>query len=88
MVRVRRALDFGMITTIDINGMSCVHCVRAVHTALAAVPGIATADVKVGQATVEHDGSVTMEQLRQAVDVAGYQVRGGEEQRRSLRILD
>jgi len=39
--------------------MTCQHCVRAVFTALAGVEGIARADVKIGSAEVEHDGSVT-----------------------------
>ena len=56
--------------------MSCQHCVRAVFTALAAVDGISRADVGIGVADVEHDGSVTVEDLREAVAVAGYVVAG------------
>ena len=65
-----------MITRIRIDGMSCQHCVRAVFTALAAVDGISRADVGIGVAEVEHDGSVTVEDLREAVAVAGYVVAG------------
>jgi copper chaperone CopZ len=65
-----------MITRIRIDGMSCQHCVRAVFTALAAVDGIARADVGIGVAEVEHDGSVTVEDLTEAVAVAGYVVAG------------
>jgi len=65
--------------------MSCQHCVRAVFTALAGVEGVTRADVGIGFADVEHDGSVTVEQLREAIDVAGYQVVGEEPRsRRSL----
>src|SRR5689334_7389231 len=60
-----------MITTVRVEGMTCQHCVRAVFTALAAVPGIHRADVSIGSVAVEHDGSVTIEQLRDAIDVAG-----------------
>jgi len=74
-----------MITRVRIGGMSCQHCVRAVFTALAGVEGVTRADVGIGFADVEHDGSVTVEQLREAIDVAGYQVVGEEPRsRRSL----
>ena len=62
--------------------MSCQHCVRAVFTALAAVEGISRAEVGVGMAEVEHSGSVTVEQLRDAIAVAGYTVAGEDEKAR------
>ncbi|HEY4219562.1 MAG TPA: cation transporter [Gemmatimonadaceae bacterium] len=73
-----------MITRATVQGMSCQHCVRAVFTALAAVEGISRADVGIGAIEVEHDGSVTLDQLREAVAVAGYQVTEGVTNRRSL----
>lgn len=75
-----------MITTVTVEGMTCQHCVRAVFTALAAVPGIHRAEVSIGSAVVEHDGSVRVEQLRDAIAVAGYAVRDGTTNRRSLPI--
>ena len=76
-----------MITRVRVEGMSCQHCVRAVFTALTAVPGITRADVSIGAVEVEHDGSVTVERLREAVAVAGYRVTEGETNRRSLNVL-
>ena len=73
-----------MITTVRVEGMTCQHCVRAVFTALTAVPGIQRADVSIGQASVEHDGGVTVERLRDAIAVAGYTVRDGATNRRVL----
>jgi copper chaperone CopZ len=73
-----------MITRVRIEGMSCQHCVRAVFTSLAAVEGIARADVSIGAAEVEHDGRVTVEQLTEAVSVAGYAVVDGQTDRRRL----
>lgn len=68
--------------------MSCQHCVRAVFTALAAVEGISRADVGIGVAEVEHDGSVTVDALRDAVAVAGYVVAGEDTAaRRRLPLL-
>jgi copper chaperone CopZ len=70
-----------MTTTVSISGMSCAHCVRAVFTALAGVQGIARADVSIGRAVIEHDGSVTAEQIRDAIAVAGYEVTGTVDKR-------
>ena len=53
-----------MITTVAVEGMTCQHCVRAVFTALAAVSGIDRAEVSIGSARVEHDGSVTVDQIQ------------------------
>ena len=63
-----------MTTTISISGMTCAHCVRAVFTSLAGVPGIDRADVTIGRAVIEHDGTVTPEQIRAAIELAGYEV--------------
>ena len=76
-----------MITRVRIEGMSCQHCVRAVFTSLAAVEGIARADVRIGGAEVEHDGRVTVEQLKEAVAVAGYSVVDGQTDRRRLPLV-
>ena len=73
--------------TVRIDGMACVQCVRAVRTALGGVPGILTADVAIGGATIEHDGSVTIAQVAEAVAVTGYEVAGGTEERRRLPVL-
>lgn len=73
-----------MVTTLKISRMSCAHCTRAVFTALSGVPGIARADVKVGTAEIEHDGTVTLDSLKQAVETAGYVVAGADENRRAL----
>ena len=54
--------------------MTCKHCVRAVFTALSAVEGISSADVSIGRAVIEHDGTVTPEEIRDAIKVAGYDV--------------
>ena len=75
-----------MITRARIEGMTCQHCVRAVFTALTAVEGIVRADVGIGAVEVEHDGQVTVEQLRAAIAVAGYPVGEAETDRRRLPI--
>lgn len=67
--------------------MSCQHCVHAVFTALTAVEGIQRANVTVGALEVEHDGSVTVQQLKEAVAVAGYDVVDADTNRRALPVV-
>ena len=76
-----------MITRLQIDGMTCQHCVRAVFTALTPVAGITSADVTIGGAEIEHDGRATFEALRDAVAEAGYEVHLVTEQKRRLPIL-
>ena len=76
-----------MITTAIIQGMSCNHCVRAVFTALSGVPGISRADVSIGQAVIEHDGSVKPESIREAISIAWYYVAKFRDDRRSLPVV-
>jgi copper chaperone len=76
-----------MITRFSVDGMTCQHCVRAVFTALTAVDGIGTAEVAIGTIAIEHDGRITVEQVRDAVAVAGYKVRLVETERRRLRVI-
>lgn len=75
-----------MITRARVEGMSCQHCVRAVFTALTGVSGITRAEVSIGLIEVEHAGDVTVEQIRDAVAVAGYVVVDGATNRRALPV--
>ena len=76
-----------MITRLHIPGMSCQRCVQAVFTALTPVEGILSADVSIGSVTVEHDGRATVEALREAIGVAGYQATLADEERRRLPVV-
>ena len=76
-----------VVTTLVIRGMPAVHAVRAVYTALAGVEGIATADVTLGRAVIEHDGRATAERLAAAVALAGFEVEQCTEERRRLPTL-
>ena len=61
--------------TLNIDGMSCGHCVASVRKALERVPGSEVREVKVGSASVDFDSGVTsLEQIRDAVADAGYEV--------------
>jgi copper chaperone CopZ len=75
-----------MQTTALISGMTCAHCVRAVFTSLGGVEGVKRADVSIGKAVIEHDGTVTNDAIRKAVEIAGYAVDDFTTDRRSLPI--
>jgi len=64
-----------MTTTLNIEGMSCEHCVSHVKKALEAVPGVSSALVNLKEKTarVEHGDSVSGEALKAAVSEAGYE---------------
>ena len=66
--------------------MSSPHCIRAVFTALTPVEGILSADVTLGSVVVDHDGRATVEALREAIAVAGFEVVPVAEERRRLPV--
>ncbi|MEO5580833.1 MAG: cation transporter [Gemmatimonadaceae bacterium] len=76
-----------MVTTATIAGMSCAHCVRAVFTGLAGVSGISTADVSIGRAVIDHDGTVSNEAITEAISIAGYTVVALGDGRRTLPVV-
>lgn len=76
-----------MVSTVTISGMSCAHCTRAVFTSLSGVKGISHADVSIGRAVIEHDGSVTAEAVREAISIAGYEVVDVRDDRRMLPVV-
>jgi copper chaperone CopZ len=59
--------------TLDIEGMSCGHCLNAVNRALSAVPGVRIDAIRIGRAEVSYDEStIVPSQLEAAVAEAGY----------------
>ncbi len=61
---------------LNIEGMSCGHCVKHVEEALKEVPGVAkvAVDLKEKKAVVELSGDVAEATLKNAVEDAGYDV--------------
>jgi copper ion binding protein len=61
--------------TLDIGGMSCGHCLRAVKDALSEMPGVTLNEVRIGKAVVTFDETtVQAEAIAEAVRDAGYDV--------------
>jgi copper chaperone CopZ len=77
-----------MRTVVTIAGMRGEHCKRALFTALTPIAGIYSADVTLGRITVEHDGTVTEAELREAISVTGYVIAEVVEERRVLPVMD
>ncbi len=65
-------------TTITVAGMSCGHCVNAVKDEVGALPGVSSVQVDLdsGQVTVDGSDPLPDQQLRDAIDEAGYDVVG------------
>ena len=58
---------------IRIEGMSCQHCVASVKKEISALPGVTSAEVKIGSAVVTFDESKSgPAEIRNAIRSAGY----------------
>ena len=63
--------------TITIEGMMCAHCVKHVKDALEALPGVsAQVSLENANAVCTYGEGVTTDRLKEAVEQAGYQVKG------------
>jgi len=61
---------------LEIDGMGCDHCVNSVKNALSAVSGVNSVSAEIGSAEIETDDSVKEADLREALDDAGYELKG------------
>ena len=58
---------------LEIEGMSCGHCVAAVSEALKELPGVNVEQVRIGSAELTYEpAEVSPEQIVLAVEDAGY----------------
>ncbi|MCK4910508.1 MAG: heavy-metal-associated domain-containing protein [Thermodesulfovibrionales bacterium] len=63
--------------TINIEGMTCQHCVGRVKQALEALDGVQGFEVEIGSAKVSFDSSATSkDEIAAAVAKSGYTVVG------------
>lgn len=63
-------------TTYTVVGMTCDHCVNAVTEELSALTGVesVTVDLDTGLVSVTGSDALTIDDVRRAVDEAGYQL--------------
>jgi len=60
---------------LQVDGMSCQHCVSAITRAVQAVAPDAIVRVSLADGTVEVDGGVDRQALVAAIEEEGYEVR-------------
>lgn len=73
-------MDFIVKKTINIEGMSCMHCVNHVTEELKKVEGVSDVQVNLEEkkAVVEVESSTSDDALKTAVEEAGYEAVGIE----------
>lgn len=64
------------VRTVTVTGMTCDHCVRAVHGELSKIPGVSdvAVDLASGRVTITSDSPIADDAVAAAVDEAGYEV--------------
>lgn len=68
-----------MMVRLNIEGMSCMHCVKHVKDALLEISGVSSVDVNLnGKYAVVEGENLSNEALKAAVEDAGYDVVGIE----------
>ena len=64
-------------TRLNIDGMTCQHCVMRVKKAIESLPGIQDVTVDIGTASVSFDASaIQQKEIEEAITRAGYSIRG------------
>jgi copper chaperone CopZ len=63
-------------TTYEVSGMTCGHCATAVTTELRQLAGVreVSVDLTTGGVTVTADAPLPVDDVRRAVDEAGYEL--------------
>lgn len=72
---------------VQLEGLVAVHAVRAVWTALGAVPGLVSAEVTMAGAVLEVEGSLDREALDTVLATIGVSIREVRVERGILPIL-
>ena len=61
-----------MKLNLKIDGMGCEHCIKSVREALEGINGVKVLDVKIGLAEVEAENDSVLNEIREKLDDAGY----------------
>ena len=61
-----------MKLNLKIDGMGCEHCIKSVREALEEVNGVKVLDVKIGSAEVEVENDSVLNEIKEKLDDAGY----------------
>lgn len=63
--------------TLNVQGMSCGHCVKAVETSVGALSGVQEVKVNLDEAKVTvafDEAAVSVDQIKEAIDDQGYDI--------------
>lgn len=66
-----------MQTTLNVSGMSCGHCVKAVEGSVGELSGVESVKVNLESGTVDvqfKPDQVSLEQIKETIDDQGYDV--------------
>jgi copper chaperone len=64
-------------TILNVQGMSCGHCVKAIEGSLGQLEGINKVNVKLSEAQVEvsfNESQVSLEKMKETIEDQGYEV--------------
>ena len=61
-----------MKLNLKIDGMGCEHCIKSVRETLEGVNGVKVLDVKIGSAEVEVENDSVLNEIKEKLDDAGY----------------
>ena len=61
-----------MKLNLKIDGMGCEHCIKSVREALEEINGVKVLDVKIGSAEVEAENDSVLNEIKEKLDDAGY----------------
>lgn len=60
---------------LQVNGMSCQHCVNSIEKAVKEIGGSARVDLKTNSVTVEYDeNTLSLDAVKEAIEEQGYDV--------------
>jgi copper chaperone len=61
---------------INVDGMSCEHCVRAVTQAVGALPEVSgvAVDLDAKTVTVDHDPTLSLDKIKYEIEEQGYDI--------------
>jgi copper chaperone len=63
--------------TLNVQGMSCGHCVKAIEGSVGQLEGVKQVNVKLDEAVVEvafTESEVSLDQIKEAIEDQGYEV--------------
>ena len=61
-----------MKLNLKIDGMGCEHCIKSVREALEGINRVKVLDVKIGSAEVEVENDSVLNEIKEKLDDAGY----------------